>query len=322
VPNNLVDWDSRFGPKARSHRSLYEALEGTTDRFAYESLLYDFYRDELTPDDAFDGLVEQAGKRYDFVAYLFFLKDWTRYLPISPSNFDRAFAMLGLELKTSLQCSWENYQAYLGALRQVRDALRGEGLDDVRLIDAHSFCYMLAKMELSDAPPRPVLVPEPLSVSDSASRSIHAAVTPTHAGTGGMVDWDRLRGEQAAVGRLAEQVAFESEKARLIRAGRSDLAGRIERVGDDHTKGYDIKSFNEDGTERFIEVKAARQEDGWVSFFLTENERQQSNLLPGYFLYLVFGTRTEQPKVKYLKASECRAEFLHPVVHTATIPIA
>lgn len=321
VPNNLVDWDSRFGPEQRSHRSLHEALDGTTNRFAYESLLYDFYRDELPPEDAFAALVEQAGRRYDFIAYLFFLKDWTRYLPISPANFDRAFAMLGVGLKTAWKCSWDNYQAYLGVLRQVRDALREEGLDDVRLIDAHSFCYMLAKMELADAPPGATPVPEPLEILPAALTGTAPVAVPTTAGGGHIVDWERQRDERADVGRLAEYIALDAEKERLVRAGRGDLAGRIERVADDHTKGYDIKSFNEDGTDRFIEVKAVRQEDGTVSFFLTENERQRSGQLPGYFLYFVFGVRTEQPSIKYLKAADCRPDFLRPVVHLATVPV-
>ncbi len=321
VPNNLVDWDSRYGPIKRSHRSLYEALEDATDRFAYESLLYDFYRDEHSLEDAFGGFVERAGKRYDFIAYLFFLKDWTRYMPISPGNFDKAFGMLGLALKTSLQCSWENYRAFLGALRQVRDALRDEGLDDVRLIDAHSFCYMLAKLELAEAPPRPAILPEPLKISDSALPSAQRGAPATSAGSSETVDWDRWRDERALVGRLAEQIAFDAEKTRLIQASRPDLAERIERVADDHTKGYDIKSFNGDGTDRFIEVKAVRQGESMVSFFLTENERQHSEILPDYFFYLVFGARTGQPKVKYLKAADCRAAFLRSVVHLAAIPI-
>jgi hypothetical protein len=321
VPNNLVDWDSRYGPERRSHRSLYEALEGTTDRFAYESLLYDFYRDELPPEDAFAGLVEQAGRRYDFIAYLFFLKDWTCYLPISPANFDRAFAMLGVGLKTSQQCSWENYRVYIGVLRQVRDALREEGLDDVRLIEAHSFCYMLAKMELAEAPPVATPVPEPLELLPATLTGTAPVAVPTTAGGGHVTDWDRQRDERAAVGKLAEYIALDAEKGRLVRAGRGDLADRIERVADDHTKGYDIKSFNENGTDRFIEVKAVRQEDGAVSFFLTENERQQSRVLPDYFLYLVFGVRTEQPSVKYLKAADCRPDFLRPVVHLTTVPV-
>ena len=321
LPNNLVDWDSRFGPKARSHRSLGEALESTTDRFSYESLLFDFYRDELPPEEAFGGLVERAGKRYDFIAYLFFLKDWTRYLPISPANFDKAFAMLGVGLKTSQQCSWQNYQSYISVLRQVRDALRDQGLDDVRLIDAHSFCYMLARMELTESSLRASPIPEPLDISPETLTGTMPIDPPTPAGGAHVVDWDRQRAECAAVGRLAEYIALDAERERLIRAGRFDLASRIERVSDDHTHGYDIKSFNEDGTDRFIEVKAVRQEARTVSFYLTENERKRSHALPGYFLYLVFDVRSDHPKVKYLRPSDCNPDFLHPVLHLATVPI-
>ena len=65
-----------------------------------------------------------------------------------------------------------------------------------------------------------------------------------------------------------------------------------------------------------------RQEAERVSFFLTENERQKSKRLEHYYLYLVFGVRSGQRKVKYFKAAECRPEFLKPVVHFATVPVA
>jgi len=319
VPNNLVDWDKRFGPEKRSHLSLYEAVDSTTNRFAYESLLYDFYREELSPEDAFGSLVEQAGKRYDFIAYLFFLKDWTRYLPISPANFDKAFAMLDVGLKTSQQCSWVNYQSYLNVIRQVRNALRDAGMDDVRLIDAHSFCYMLARMKLPEVSATSPIVPEPLVIGAAAIDSPEP--TQPAPGGGGDVDFDWLRDERAALGGLAEDIAFDAEEERLRRAGRSDLAERIERVADDHTKGYDIKSFNDDGTDRFIEVKAVRAESHRMSFYLTENERQKAEQLPNYFFYLVVGARTEGRAVKYLRAADCPAQFLHPLVHIAIIPL-
>ncbi|HLK82864.1 MAG TPA: DUF3883 domain-containing protein [Xanthobacteraceae bacterium] len=58
-------------------------------------------------------------------------------------------------------------------------------------------------------------------------------------------------------GSLGEEHALESERRRLIRAGRSDLAQRVIWVSQlSISEGYDILSFEIDGTQRFIEVKA------------------------------------------------------------------
>ena len=271
ITNNLVSWDNRRGPSARSHQSLYQALSSTTERFTYESLLYDFYHDELPPRNAFNRLVDLAGKRYDFIAYLFFLKDWTQYLPISPANFNTAFSILDVGLKTSRRCSWDNYESYLNVIRQVRDALRDAGVDETRLIDAHSFCYILAKWDLRPASgSMTAFVPEPLAISGATLNGTKLVATHTTDGDAEVVDFDRLQRERAALGRRAEGIAIDAERERLRRAGHSDLADRIELVAGDHTKGYDIKSFNEDGTDRFIEAKAVRAQGDRISFYLTE----------------------------------------------------
>lgn len=79
-----------------------------------------------------------------WLAYLFFLKDMRRFMPIRPTIFDRAFKVLGIDLVTARKCSWENYQRFNAALREVRSALAlAADLTRVRLIDAHSFCWML-----------------------------------------------------------------------------------------------------------------------------------------------------------------------------------
>jgi hypothetical protein len=148
--SNLVDWDLRRGPAARSHHALCMALETKSKLLEWDVLFFDFYRDELSAGEACEELIKLAGGRYDLIAYLFFLKDASQFAPIAPKSFDKAFEMLGVELRTSHQCSFENYQAFLSVLRQVRDAFRSEGYDDVRLIDAHSFCWMIAWNPLPD----------------------------------------------------------------------------------------------------------------------------------------------------------------------------
>ena len=87
-----------------------------------------------------------AGAKYPLLGYLYFLKDMDRFMPIQPTTFDRAFRDLGIDLVTVRNCSWENYQQFNTALRGVQGALVGTGdLTKIRLIDAHSFCWMLAR---------------------------------------------------------------------------------------------------------------------------------------------------------------------------------
>ncbi len=318
IENNLVDWDSRFGPNSRTHLSLFTALETQEDRTSYETLLFDFYRDELSPPEVFAGIIARAGKRYDFIAYVFFLKDWSRFLPIAPTNFDRAFEMLKVKLRTARRCSWQNYQEYLGVLQQVRDALREAGVDDARLIDAHSFCWMLQHPNLPKSPvERTVPLPQVLAIS--AAPSPDETNEATVDDVVGKTNWKLIRDNQAALGRFAEDTVLESERSRLRQAGRSDLAERVQSVSDDHRKGYDIESFDEDETPRLIEVKAARRDKGVMTFFLSENEWQKSRTLANYFFYLVFDARASSVSIRYFPASQLNSEALRPIVHTASI---
>ena len=71
-----------------------------------------------------------------------------RFMPIQPTTFDRVFRDLGIELITLRNCSWSNYQQFNAVLSEVRSALATlPGLADVRLIDAHSFCWMLGRLK-------------------------------------------------------------------------------------------------------------------------------------------------------------------------------
>jgi hypothetical protein len=111
-------------------------------------LLFDLYREEADEGAIFDRLSTLTGAKYPLLAYFYFLKDMDRFTPIQPITFDRAFRDLGIDLVTLRNCSWENYQRFNVALKEVRKALASvNGLSKVRLIDAHSFCWMLEKLE-------------------------------------------------------------------------------------------------------------------------------------------------------------------------------
>jgi len=76
-----------------------------------------------------------------------------------------------------------------------------------------------------------------------------------------------------ALGRAGEERVLAHEHGTLIAAGRTDLADRIRWVShlDGDGAGYDIRSFDLDGSNRLIEVKTT---NGWerTPFHITRNE--------------------------------------------------
>lgn len=152
--NNLVQWQNRFGHASRSHRVLLDARDDPSARRTIETWALEFYKGALDAALAFEQMRKIAGSRYDLLGYLFFLKDWDRYVPIAPKTFDRAFKEIGIDPVTRQQCSWSNYERYNAAMADIRRALEDvSGLAGIRLIDAHSFCWLLVREELDGAGP-------------------------------------------------------------------------------------------------------------------------------------------------------------------------
>ena len=147
LTNNLVFWQNRFGHANRDHRAMLEAASNPAPRGRIERLLFDLYRGYADEGVTFDGLVDATGGKYPLLAYLFFLKDMDRYMPIQPTGFDRAFRALGIEFTTLRQCSWANYARFNVTLDGLRPLIaQAAGLDTVRLVDAHSFCWIFSTL--------------------------------------------------------------------------------------------------------------------------------------------------------------------------------
>lgn len=106
-----------------------------------ERILFDFYKNNITPQVAFNQL-QNKGILYQLIAYLFFIKDKDQYLPISQERFDAIFTAIGLvDFKTTRNASWENYSTYIGVIKGVREFLKKKGTQPT-LLDAHSFLWI------------------------------------------------------------------------------------------------------------------------------------------------------------------------------------
>lgn len=148
LTNNLVFWQNRFGHTNREHRSLLDSASSPKLSRELEGLLFSLFREEIDEGAIFDRLSELLRAKYPLLAYLYFLKDMDRFAPIQPTTYDRAFRALGIDLVTLKNCSWENYRGFNQALEEVRMELRKiDSLSDARLIDAHSFCWLLERLD-------------------------------------------------------------------------------------------------------------------------------------------------------------------------------
>lgn len=101
-----------------------------------------------------------------------------------------------------------------------------------------------------------------------------------------------------SLGEAGEQFVVNFERARLIHAGKEFLAERIEQISATvgPSAGFDIKSFEENGTDRFIEAKTTKYGKN-TPFFVTPNElRFSRDNASRYYLYRLFKFR-ESPRL-------------------------
>lgn len=167
--SNLVPWQGRFGKEARPHQPLYEAKNQKDKLAKIEECFFKLYR-EGEDEKSFAELVGFFGKTYPLLAYFFFLKDRSKYLPIAPTFFDLAFEHLGADFKTSHRCSWKNYSIYVSLIGELKVMLAESLASEVTLLDAHSFAWMLAaQMEKEN---RLADVKEYLSLSSTEREAI------------------------------------------------------------------------------------------------------------------------------------------------------
>ncbi|MGM0498458.1 MAG: HNH endonuclease, partial [Bacteroidota bacterium] len=167
--NNLVQWQARFGEAARPHHPLHEARKTGANVKEIESYLWGLFHED-TDKQSFENLTSIFGKKYPIIAYLFFLKDSSKYLPIAPTFFDRSFEYLGVDFKTAYKCSWENYIGFISVISELKALLMGEIASEVTLLDAHSFAWMLSnQMEEDGKLPD---VSDYLSMSETERKSL------------------------------------------------------------------------------------------------------------------------------------------------------
>ena len=123
-----------------------------------------------------------------------------------------------------------------------------------------------------------------------------------------------------SLGDAGEALVMEYERARLLRAGKDNLARNVEQVSKtigDHV-GYDIHSYEDTGHDRFIEVKATRYGQ-LTPFFISAGELRFSTAnLHAYQLYRLFDFRRD-PRLFMLPGDVRRHVRLEAVNYRAHV---
>ena len=120
------------------------------------------------------------------------------------------------------------------------------------------------------------------------------------------VDHIRQSKKFKQIGDRGEQIVIQSERVYLRKKGRHDLAEKVVHVSEkDDSTGYDILSFEVDGTKKYIEVKSTLKPIGFSQIFLTANElkvaqQEKSN----YHFYIVYDVGKFNPKIWKIKPDD------------------
>jgi hypothetical protein len=105
-----------------------------------------------------------------------------------------------------------------------------------------------------------------------------------------------------ALGLAGEELIYEREKQLLIDADRKDLARKVRWVSreDGDGAGYDIRSYDMAGAERWIEVKTTRG-GSTTPFYLTRNENEVAKERPEAFRLYRLHDFSQKPGLFTLK---------------------
>jgi hypothetical protein len=118
-----------------------------------------------------------------------------------------------------------------------------------------------------------------------------------------MVDYERKAARQEHLGKLGEYFVVGYEKQCLIDAGKPEFAEDVKHVSKEEGDGagYDIESYDEDGSRIFIEVKTTQGRVG-QPLYVTRNELERSKQEGHrYYLYRVYNFDEERNEGVILK---------------------
>lgn len=167
------------------------------------------------------------------------------------------------------------------------------------------FLFSSLLYDTFDYPPKEEQGQIPLLSTAVSGASIQTGTTQHAPLNRTNLEYEELQRNRKIIGDRGEEIVLELEKKRLIGAGKPEFVNMIEHIaGNDDSQGFDILSFEENGTERQIEVKATSMDRFYNGFFLSANELEKSKTFSNYYLYLVSFALSDKPVLSIIKNPE------------------
>jgi Protein NO VEIN, C-terminal/Domain of unknown function (DUF3427) len=299
------------------------------------------------------GIIELRGREGDFVFFVTFGQEQSGY------SFDEAVSQSGVltwqsqpretldspRIKTLighddalntihlfLRTSERREYTYLGVLRYVtHDAERERPVhfqwqimdwDDTDVSRAQRIGLVLQP----DTVLRQELLPEldtPVTIVERPPRTLQRSVNSRTFRARIVPDRSAIDDRNRSLGRAGEELVVNYERARLRAAGREDLASRVQHVSalEGDGAGFDIASYNEDGSPVFIEVKTTTGVAD-TPFYLSSHEvafaQQKSNQFRLYRLYEYVVSPKPRAKAFIVYGDPQQQFTLTPIQYRAT----
>ncbi len=132
-------------------------------------------------------------------------------------------------------------------------------------------------------------------------------------------DYAERDADNRELGKQGEAYVLELEKQRLEEAGRMDLAEKVYWVAEEEGDGlgYDIDSYANDGSERFLEVKTTNG-GRETPFYISENELRFSQDEPERFVLVRVFDFSGERGVFELRSPLTERVSLKPTAYKAT----
>jgi Domain of unknown function (DUF3883) len=153
---------------------------------------------------------------------------------------------------------------------------------------------------------------------------------PAATGGGGKTNFEQKNRRNKLTGDQGEDVVFLAEKKWLTKNGQPSLAKKVKAIcREDDGAGYDILSFELDGTAKQIEVKATTAKppgsNGSFHFHLSATEYDQAKKFTNFYIYVVFDVKSKKPKIWPIRnpaSLEPKRLHLKASAYYATVTIA
>lgn len=291
VNNNLLDWRKK------------DDFQKLTSSSGIETNLIAFFKSRVTDEEAFNKFIE-SGFSYQLIAYIFFIKNSQKYLPISQERFDSIFKSMNLDFHTSNNISWDNYLSYNQIIKSFKIYL-SRIHQDINLLDAHSFLWIYGFKFEKDKKTITVKSSGRRNTPAQENSNIHLPKAPVETENIpediSEIDYIARHKRLMEIGKKAEEYVLRKEIEYLISQGFPKLAEEVRDVSLIPSVGCDILSFETTGQQKQIEVKAISTIDKNNSFIITKNELEKSRSLSNYYVYCITGIESGEPKIIRLK---------------------